>query len=209
MALSRTTCLVFSFCIAFVCAATKYPPEPNPSATHQQEIRTAYAGQGSRVLLNPDGYDAQVGQSVVNGVWFTTWMCATLDKDMIKSDSNTYGPNFRGSASTSKMTQFTRSLGGVQTDVAGHIIAHILGFPGNKQWNMVPIGSLNNSKMSAVELQIRDLVNRSHPAKTIVYMKFRYTMANVRRPTDIDVLVYYGPNHNRQVCYWNMLNPNP
>lgn len=179
---------------SFACTAlgSKYPPEKLPSLRVQRSITR---GVG-RLRRAPNGYPALIIQKKAKGETYTTWMCARLTARTISN---------RGSG-TSKATQkFTRKLG-KPGDQAGHIIAGILGFPGNEKWNMAPIAaSLNNGKMSGVEGQIRKIVNQKHNRRKgiIVYLRFKYRR-NSTRPYEIQVLVF---DTRGKKYYWAMKNP--
>jgi len=147
----------------------------------------------------PNSYPAWINQYKFKPGWlYTTWICATIKGSATWPRTR----SFRGTGTNKKMREFARALG-KQTDVAGHIIASMLGFTGREKWNIMPLNSkTNNGPMKSTEYQIRDLARTHGVVK--VYMNMTYGGRNPRRPTMIQVLAVF--NRTAEL-YWELVNP--
>ena len=139
-----------------------YPPMQNPTQTQINWIRYNQAFT-NQVPNNANAYYSTMHNPNINDD-VTTWVQIYLTKP----DMNT------GTKPTRKMTRYVRSFGKGNED-GGHIVAKILGGPGNVKWNMFPIDPApNKGDMSSVESQIRKLVQKPSTQGVRMYVRFEY-----------------------------------
>lgn len=175
------------------CAVQRLTYPPKIPSTFMEVVMQVPPG---RVRRAPSGYPAKIVQKTGNGVRYTTWICAKLNAKSI---------SVRGTGTTKPIRRFMKKIG-APGDQAGHIIAAILGFPGNESWNIAPIAApLNNGKMSTIEGIIRKIILRPQNKKkgVTVYIRLKYR-GKSNRPYEIQVLVYDAVGGK---YFWTMKNP--
>lgn len=152
---------------------------------------------------------------------YTDWLQVRLDSSWIEKRTqpplNRRGANFAGTGTDPSVNKFVRTLGGEQSDDAGHIIARILGGTGEQNWNMFPIDKdLNRRKMAGAEDSVHriianKLLNPKSPNTVTLTVKMQYGPASPTRPVKVHYLAEYMTKVNNinvnNVCYWELVNP--
>lgn len=209
---------------AFYNKIPKHRPDVLPSVNWYNWIKTA-----PNLSALPPVLNSMFGQGMLElstqtdprtGLTYTDWLRVRLDSSWIAGRAKppiAQGTNFAGTDTNQNVRTFVRTLGGRQSDQAGHIIARILSGTGTQNWNMFPVdGPLNRKKMATAEGSIQRIINNvpnpNLPNIVTLYVKMEYDPAPARpRPVKVHYLAEYYTNVNnrpvKNVCYWELDNP--